>query len=1713
MRQPFISFLGFACVHLFLFAAFGSASQETFTLNLDPSDLIFQEAQGYDRVRLPDCRFPAQPGAPLLPVRYVQIAIPDDLEVVSVEVISSEREQLSGSYNIYPAQPYYPISTLPSKEEVKFTEPDPSIYRLTAEYPGTLAKVTNNGFLGGHHIAGVAMYPLHYVPAEGKLILYTRIEFHLILAPTTHFPVPANRRSLGTADFYADLARSTVINPEDVRVEIKGSLSQSEAVDYLIITNGSFLPAFQELADWKILRGISTQIKEVSWVLSNYEGYDAPEKIRNCIRDYYSNHGTRWVLLGGDTPIIPHRAAPVLSENIPCDFYFSDLDSNWDANGNHVYGEFDDEVDLYPDVFVGRAPSNDLSDVQAFVDKCLVYETNPPTDYLTKILYAAEVGFPGTDMAELKDYIDSSFVPERFQTTKLYQTSDNLNAETFRNALNAGQNMINHNGHGNPGSISLGGIPWTSNDMDQLHNGPRYSLFYTFGCWTAAIDLDCIAEHFVNNPNGAGFAYCGNTRAGWGVIGAPLEGPASEFDIEFFRAIFDSSNYQVGMALANSRIPFIPLAQQGESSEPVYRYELFELLLLGDPALFLWTDIPAELTVDLSPAVFVGMSSLWVNVLEDGALVCCVRDGEILGTAYSGGGGALVEFVSPLDNVGAIQLTVTKANYMPYRATLLVIVPEGPYVVYHSHQIVDSLGNNDGLVNSGEIISMPLSLRNIGVAAAYGVRATLREEDDLVLVEDSTKIFGDIDSGGVAQSVGDYLFSVDASSPNGHQISFTLEVTDGESSWVSSFVQTVVRTDFFITSVPDTAALYQDDSTSVRIILSPTGGFDLPVDLVVSSLPQGVSGFLDPEQLIPEDTAILRIYTTIEACPGIYPLTITATGSEITHEKEVILAVRASSNNGPLWHIAKSGSDLIGDGSAEFPFATIGHGIQSASNGDTVLVGAGVYEENINFSGKGILVASHFILDGLQSSIESTVIYGNGAGSVVTFNSDEDASSVIRGFTLTGGQGYYGGGIYCYASSPKIEDNFLVGNASSYGGSAIYCYRSAAEIYRNLAVHCYGSSAIQLSYDCDVKAINNTVCNNTGTGLSVDFGSTGSVRNNIFCANLGSGIGVSSDSWCDVSYSDVYDNEQNYSGIPDQTGMNGNISANPLFVDTSAGDYHLSSGSPCLDAGNPAEGVPPGGGPRIDIGAFEFQVEGPWVIRHLHQIVDSTGNNNGAVNPGEVILMPITVRNTGTATAYNVTGTLRGATDFITVTDSLKEFGDIEPEATAVSIGPYQFEVDPSCPDSHQVSFELQLTDGSSVWSSHFVETVADTNFAIMAAADTAIIELGRSACLELIITSLGGFTSEVDLTHSELPPGISCSLDPDHLVPTDTSILTISASSQASAGTHPLMVTATGGGINHQKQVTCLVFVRGDSNVDGEVNVGDIVYLLNYMFRNGFPPYPMEAGDANSDGRITAADPVYLINYLFRNGPSPGMEGDKSKALSRRPAQTPTPARLWLSASKTSGAGERQRVFVQGEFEVDIAGVQLAVEYDPHELDLKPVLPPNLQAMQIFWSQRDGLLKAGILDMQGGHSIRPGRRVDLLILDAKAENLSALRIKDAVLADRNGYVVPVKILTVEQIDEQRPESFSLSQNYPNPFNPQTQIRYALPADFDVKITLYNLLGQRVRVLADEHQSAGYKAVFWDGKDERGIEVASGIYFYKIEAGQFVQTKRMLLIK
>ena len=103
----------------------------------------------------------------------------------------------------------------------------------------------------------------------------------------------------------------------------------------------------------------------------------------------------------------------------------------------------------------------------------------------------------------------------------------------------------------------------------------------------------------------------------------------------------------------------------------------------------------------------------------------------------------------------------------------------------------------------------------------------------------------------------------------------------------------------------------------------------------------------------------------------------------------------------------------------------------------------------------------------------------------------------------------------------------------------------------------------------------------------------------------------------------------------------------------------------------------------------------------------------------------------------------------------------------------------------------------------------------------------------------------------------------------------------------------------------------------------------------------------------------------------------------------------------------------------------------------------------------------------------------------------------------------------VAKVSEQGPGEFSLSSNYPNPFNPQTLITFILPKPAFVNLEIYNTLGQRVRNLTDGFRQAGTHSVTWDGRDENGRKVASGVYLYRlvVDRGRSAQTRKLLLIR
>ena len=110
-------------------------------------------------------------------------------------------------------------------------------------------------------------------------------------------------------------------------------------------------------------------------------------------------------------------------------------------------------------------------------------------------------------------------------------------------------------------------------------------------------------------------------------------------------------------------------------------------------------------------------------------------------------------------------------------------------------------------------------------------------------------------------------------------------------------------------------------------------------------------------------------------------------------------------------------------------------------------------------------------------------------------------------------------------------------------------------------------------------------------------------------------------------------------------------------------------------------------------------------------------------------------------------------------------------------------------------------------------------------------------------------------------------------------------------------------------------------------------------------------------------------------------------------------------------------------------------------------------------------------------------------------------------------YSEVVQLSTLSNDNANVAERFVLHQNYPNPFNPRTNVRYDLPEEAFVDITVYDMFGNTVKTLVDEKMSSGFKSVQWNAKNNQGQPVSAGVYVYTIEAGKFRQTKKMILLK
>jgi len=286
-------------------------------------------------------------------------------------------------------------------------------------------------------------------------------------------------------------------------------------------------------------------------------------------------------------------------------------------------------------------------------------------------------------------------------------------------------------------------------------------------------------------------------------------------------------------------------------------------------------------------------------------------------------------------------------------------------------------------------------------------------------------------------------------------------------------------------------------------------------------------------------------------------------------------------------------------------------------------------------------------------------------------------------------------------------------------------------------------------------------------------------------------------------------------------------------------------------------------------------------------------------------------------------------------------------------------------------------------------------------------------------------------------------------------------------------------------------VFMPIDYDYSGTITASDVSLFVDYFKSNDskWEPAPIASGTVPyvviaPDGKYDIDDMLTFVQ--FGNWYLQGASGKVADDIGNTPISLDTTIQ---SKDYTVSFSELTQA------------IEVYVKYDP--LKLTPIIEPTSGEIKLGHHDTEKGIISLIVYNPSGENIR----LKWNQLDKKSESNISVLVKTT---DENGQeTVKRTMLKVISV----PSEFALHDNYPNPFNPTTTFRFDVPEVSDVTLSIYNMLGQRVRTFNHQNTSAGYHSVTWDATNDLGDQVGAGVYLYQLRAKQFVKTRKMVLLK
>tara|TARA_Y100001970_G_scaffold50742_1_gene64211 strand:+ start:17866 stop:21162 length:3297 start_codon:yes stop_codon:yes gene_type:complete len=742
----------------------------------------------YFSIKFPLSASIMEEGYPDLPKYSSSIIVPDN-KSMSVEILSSNFIDYE-NINIIPSKGN--LSRLINPDDIPYIFDE--VYKEDVFYPNNVVQLNEPYILRDYRGQVVEFHPVQYNPVTKVLRVYTSIEVKVFSTNDNLIinPLVRNRDMDKIDNEYKNIYTNHFLNFENESTRFDYLVDQG---NMLIISDGNFMSEMQPLVDWKNKKGIPTEIVNVSSI-----GTSA-SSISSFVENYYNSNGLTFLLLVGDIAQIPSTIVSGSASDV----------SYGCISGN----------DFYPEVIVGRMSGSTPSHIATQVERSIEYERYPQSnvEWYDNALGVASNQGPGFQNMTDDDFNDflwntilSDFTYDSYQG--IYDGQGGSDAQGIT-AINNGVSLINYTGHGSISSWG-NGASLSTGQINQLTNNNKLPFVITVGCNVGEFNStnECYAEAWQRATNGGeptgGIAHFGSTISqSWEP---PMHGQYSMNLI--LTESYDNQLTRTMGGITTNGCMYMNDAQ-GSSGINETKYWTF----FGDPSTNLRTAPAMSMNVQHDDVILVGADQFVVDVGENGALAALSLNGELISSAYSIGGVAVLELAGAADIPGNLDLVVTGFNSIPYEVEVMVLAPEGSYLV------IDEVEVEYGLVDSGYLLygrenNLSLSVSNVGSDAASDITVNLSSDNPYVNIVQGIVNYNNI-APNQSVEIDGLSIEVDWNVPNEELISMTFQITSNDD---------IIEIDMpFIAQSPaivfnsSTGSLNPGETTDLNISLSNVG--------------------------------------------------------------------------------------------------------------------------------------------------------------------------------------------------------------------------------------------------------------------------------------------------------------------------------------------------------------------------------------------------------------------------------------------------------------------------------------------------------------------------------------------------------------------------------------------------------------------------------------------------------------------------------------------------------------------------------------------------------------------------------------------------------------------------------------------------------------------------------------------------------------------------